>query len=204
MNTNNLNNKNDSYDYEKVYKTFTYEVTPDYENLDTYEVSETFQDVSFTSTDIDNKQDTNFQNQERKPLQSSDEQIHSNYNRQHQQQSDFSDFSKFIKEKSVLAAIAFIPTFFWVGLLEKTPLGKKTATQGLWLLILLAVFSTISSIISEILSLLRLTIIVNILSSICGLVCIAFAILSLIGVIKTLIGENFEIPVVGKIKIFDK
>lgn len=102
---------------------------------------------------------------------------------------------------TALIAFSHVPAFFWLGLIDGSPRAKKAATQGLWLLIANIGGSIAITILTFILALIDIAIIGNIMSWGWS---IAIFVFTVIGIVKGFQGEDFEVPVVGKIKIFDK
>lgn len=123
------------------------------------------------------------------------------YGGQYQQQG----YNQPIKQETpALIAFSHVPAFFWLGLIDGTPRGKKAATQGLWLLIANIAVSILIAILSGIFTALDLGIIALLFSFISWGWSIAVLVFSIMGIVKGFNGQDFEVPVVGKMKIFDK
>ena len=118
---------------------------------------------------------------------------------QYQQPNGFVPQAK--QENTALVAFSHVPAFFWLGLIDGTPRGKKAATQGLWLLIASIGGSIAFSILTALLALAHIGIIGSVLSWGWS---IAILVFSIMGIVKGFGGEDFEVPVLGKFKIFDK
>ena len=100
-----------------------------------------------------------------------------------------------------LVAFSHVPGLFWLGLIDGSPRAKKASTQGLWLLFASIGGSIVFSILSIILALIEIGFIGSLLSWGWS---IAISVFAIIGIVKGFQGEDFEVPVVGKVKIFDK
>ena len=123
------------------------------------------------------------------------------YGGQYQQQG----YNQPVKQETpALIAFSHVPAFFWLGLIDGTPRGKKAATQGLWLLIANIAVSIVISILSGIFTALDLGIIALLFSLISWGWSIAVLVFTIMGIVKGFNGQDFEVPVLGKMKIFDK
>lgn len=111
----------------------------------------------------------------------------------------------------VMAALAYIPILFWLPLAcdKNNAFGRKTANQGLLLLIFGAgssiVLSILAAIIKGILNAAWLWGVASAVGIIFGLISFAISALALaawiVGLVKGLKGEFFEVPLIGKITI---
>lgn len=108
------------------------------------------------------------------------------------------------QETPALIAFAHVPVLFWLGLIDGTPRGKKAATQGLWLFIANIAVSIAIAILSAIFTALDLGIIALLFSFVSWGWSIAVLVFSIMGIVKGFNGQDFEVPLVGKMKIFDK
>lgn len=123
------------------------------------------------------------------------------YGGQYQQQG----YNQPVKQETpALIAFSHVPAFFWLGLIDGTPRGKKAATQGLWLLIANIAVSIVIAILSGIFTALDLGIIALLFSLISWGWSIAVLVFTIMGIVKGFNGQDFEVPVLGKMKIFDK
>lgn len=112
---------------------------------------------------------------------------------------------------NLVCGLAYIPFLFWLPLvLEKNiPLGRKTANQGLLLLIVSIVIQIVRSILYSILSFfdwgyifsLPFHIIGGILNVIFSIIGLGILLLVIVGIVKASRGECFELPIIGKIEI---
>jgi hypothetical protein len=111
----------------------------------------------------------------------------------------------------VTAALAYIPILFWLPLAvdKNDAFGRKTANQGLLLLIFGAGCTIVVSILSAIIRLALFNAYLWGLSSVIG---VLFGLISLaisgltiaaaiVGLVKGLKGQFFEVPIIGKIHI---
>ncbi|MEG0457164.1 MAG: zinc ribbon domain-containing protein [Oscillospiraceae bacterium] len=108
-------------------------------------------------------------------------------------------------------ALAYIPVLFWLPYAtgNKTEFARKCSNQGLLLLIFNIILNILLSILSGVFNVLNFVsflspifVIFNVIFSICFFAVSGLTIASfVIGLIKALKGEFFEIPVIGKITI---
>lgn len=133
----------------------------------------------------------------------------SNQQNQNQNWNSFQQAPK--TNRNLWCALAYIPVLFWLPLVadSQNPLSKKSANQGLLLLILNVIVQVIFSVINEIFDFTDhfffLSFPMGILSSIVNMISIiihlALVVCVIVGIIRTLNGEEFEIPIVGKIQL---
>ncbi len=103
-------------------------------------------------------------------------------------------------------ALSYVPILFWLGLVvePKTPLGKRTANQGLLLLIAMVAYNIVFDILGEVFSwlfyLFPLSVLMDVLSVAVG---IALFVAMIVGIVKGAQGKLFEIPLIGKIHLID-
>lgn len=105
---------------------------------------------------------------------------------------------------SAVYALAYIPFLFWLPLVckEKTQFGRQVANQGLLLLILSVSVNVVFAILGFVFGIgnifLPLYIVIQVLSSICGLGILA---LIIIGIVFAAQKRLFRIPVIGDITL---
>ena len=108
--------------------------------------------------------------------------------------------------RNLLCGLAYLPILFWLPLvaLPGSDIGKKSANQGLLLLILSVIQGGISRVLRPLfwhLDFFPFSIILFLLKMLIAMLGLFTFVVMIIGLVKGCRGEYYEIPLIGKIRL---